>query len=79
MEHAAGIDQRMDELSHRVDEGFARMDEGFARVDERFNRVETDVRELRQLLWRFGGGMLIALVAVIVGLLGVIAAVLTSA
>jgi len=50
-------DERFDDLSRRMDAGFA--------------RVDADIRELRGLIIRFGGG-------IILGLIGVIAAVLTT-
>jgi len=79
MERAAWTDQRLDDLADR-------MDAGFERVDADIRELRTEVREmgaelraelrgeigsLRATLIRVGGG-------VIVGLIGVIAAVLAA-
>jgi hypothetical protein len=57
MERATWTDERLDDLARRVDSGFDRMDR--------------DLRELRAILIRFGGGIM-------VGLVGVIAAVIST-
>lgn len=82
MESGAWTGERLDDLSKRLDAGFAGMDHRFERVETQlsqgFERVDRDVRELRgeirgvqTVLARVGGG-------IIVGLVGVIAAVLTT-
>jgi len=67
-----GIDRRFDEIDRRFDS----VDRRFEQVDRRFDRVEGEIVELRHgigglqtTLNRIGGSM-------IVGLMGVIAAVL---
>jgi hypothetical protein len=57
MERATWTNERLDDLARRVDSGFDRMD--------------SDLRELRAILIRFGGGIM-------VGLVGVIAAVIST-
>jgi hypothetical protein len=75
MERTASTDERLDRLADRIDARFerleARMDAGFARLDE-------DIRELRGVLHRFGGGVMIALLAVIVTLIGLVGAILST-
>jgi hypothetical protein len=88
MERAAWTDERLDDLSEAMRNGFARVDqdlrdlrsetregftqvrsemrEGFAEVRGGINDIRT---ELRVVMYRVGGG-------VIVGLIGVIAAIL---
>lgn len=81
MERTAWTDERLDDLSGRVGAGFEQIDRRFEQVDRRFDetnrRIDTlgsDLRQemesLRTTILRVGGGMM-------VGLLGVIAAVLT--
>jgi hypothetical protein len=64
MERVAWTDQRLDDLANRMDAGFA--------------RVDADIRELRAEI----GGLRLALLRVgcgiIIGLVGVIAAILIS-
>ena len=69
-----GIDRRFDEIDRRFDS----VDRRFEQVDRRFDRVEGEIVELRHgigglqtTLNRIGGSM-------IVGLMGVIAAVLVK-
>jgi hypothetical protein len=57
MERVTWTDQRLGNLARRVDSGFDRMDR--------------DIRELRTILIRFGGGIM-------VGVVGVIAAVIST-
>lgn len=75
MERAAWTDQRLDDLATRVDTGFTRVDADFreVRADIRGLRAELrgELDALRVTLLHVGGG-------VIVGLVGVIAAVLVS-
>jgi hypothetical protein len=89
MESSAWTGERLDDLSGRVDAGFGAVDRRFEHVDRRFERLEAqmsqgfdrvdrDIRELRgeirgveSMLARVGGG-------IIVGLVGVIATLLTT-
>ena len=84
MERAAWTDERLDDLAEAMRTGFARLDQdirdvrsdvanlrgemhlGFGQVREEINGLRT---ELRTVMFRVGGG-------VIVGLLGVIATIL---
>jgi hypothetical protein len=76
MERAAWTDQRLDDLAARVDAGFRRVDADIRDVRGDIRGLRTALRgevdALRITLLRVGGG-------VIVGLVGVIAAVLASA
>lgn len=65
MERAAWSDQRLDDLSTRIDAGFAR-------VDADIRELRAEIGGLRLTLLRIGGGIMI-------GLVGVIGAVLLSA
>ena len=91
MERMAWTDERLDDLSRRMDAGFARVDEdirelrremrgGFGEVAGRFNETDRrvdglgselrgEIEALRMTILRVGGGIM-------VGLVGVIAAVL---
>jgi hypothetical protein len=64
VERIAWTDQRLDDLTNR-------MDAGFARVDADIRELRTEIGGLRLTLLRVGGGIMI-------GLVGVIAAVLVS-
>jgi DNA anti-recombination protein RmuC len=76
-----GIDRRFDEVDRRfdaVDRRFEEVDRRFEQVDRRFDRVDGEIVELRHgigglqtTLNRIGGSML-------VGLMGVIAAILVK-
>jgi hypothetical protein len=76
MERAPWTDQRLDDLAARVDAGFRRVDADIRDVRGDIRGLRTALRgevdALRITLLRVGGG-------VIVGLVGVIAAVLASA
>jgi hypothetical protein len=58
MERGTWTDERLDDLARRMDSGF--------------DRLDRDIRELRSVTIRFGGGIMVALV-------GVIAAILSTA
>jgi hypothetical protein len=75
MERTAATDERISQLAQRVDDGFGRIE---ARMDAGFDRLDRDIRELRGVIFRFGGGIMIALVAVIVALIGVIGAIIAT-
>ena len=64
MERSAWSDERLDDLSRR-------MDAGFARVDADIRELRAEIGGLRLTLLRVGGGIMI-------GLVGVIAAILVS-
>jgi 3-dehydroquinate synthetase len=73
MERRAWTPERLDDLVESVRTGFTRVDERFARVDQDVRDLRTEMRDefraLHGLLYRIGGG-------IIVGLVGVIAAIL---
>lgn len=80
-----GIDRRFDEVDRRFDEvdrKFDAVDRKFEAVDRRFDRVEGEVLALGHEMRSAFGGLQTTLnrvgAGVIVGLIGVIAAVLTS-
>jgi hypothetical protein len=64
VERTAWSDQRLDDLANR-------MDAGFARVDADIRELRAEIGGLRLTLLRVGGGIMI-------GLVGVIAAILVS-
>jgi hypothetical protein len=64
MERTAWTDERLDDLARHLDGHFDQ-------IDRRFDRVEDALHALSGLLLRIGGG-------IIVGLIGVIAAVIST-
>jgi hypothetical protein len=64
VERVAWTDERLDDLARRVDAGFAR-------VDADIRELRAEIGGLRLTLLRVGGGIMI-------GLVGVIAAILIS-
>jgi hypothetical protein len=64
VERSAWTDDRLDDLARRVDAGFAR-------VDADIRELRAEIGGLRLTLLRVGGGIMI-------GLVGVIAAILVS-
>jgi len=76
MERSVWTDERLDDLAQRMDTGFDRVDRDIrdlrAEMGQGFAEVRGEIEALRVTLLRIGGGMM-------VGLLGVIAAVLASA
>ena len=64
VERTAWTDERLDDLGNR-------MDAGFARVDADIRELRAEIGGLRLTLLRVGGGIM-------VGLAGVIAAILVS-
>jgi hypothetical protein len=73
---SAWTDQRLDDRFDAIDRRFDQVDQRFDRVDQRFDRLESELRdmrlelrgeigELRTLMIRFNGGMLLALFAAI--------------
>jgi hypothetical protein len=71
MERAASTDERLNLLAQNVDAGFER-------IEANFDRIDRDIRELRDIIFRFGGRLMIALVGVILALIGLIGAVLAT-
>jgi tetrahydromethanopterin S-methyltransferase subunit G len=76
MERGAWTDARLDDRFNQIDRRFDQVDKRFDQVDRRFDRVDSELRDLRgemnglrAILIRFNGGIM-------VGLLGVIAAIL---
>ncbi len=67
MERTAWTDERLGDLANRMDAGFARVD---ADIRELRAELRAEISGLRLALIRVGGG--------IIGLVGVIAAVLVS-
>jgi hypothetical protein len=76
MERSVWTDERLDDLAQRMDTGFDRVDRDIrdlrAEMGQGFAGVRGEIEALRVTLLRIGGGMM-------VGLVGVIAAVLASA
>ena len=75
MERTASTDERIDQFAQRMEGGFDRME---ARMEAGFDRLDRDIRELRAVIFRFGGGFMVGLVGVILALVGVIGAVLAT-
>jgi hypothetical protein len=69
MERGAWTDARLDDRFDHIDRRFDQIDRRFDQMDARFDRLETGLVDLRNVMIRFNG-------ALIVGLLGVIAAIL---
>jgi hypothetical protein len=66
MERAAWTDERLDDLSRRMNAGFSRLE---ADIRELRRELRGEIEALRITMLRVGGGMM-------VGLVGVIAAIL---
>ena len=75
MERAAWTDQRLDDLAAAMRDGFSRVDQDMRdlRLEMRdgFTQVRAEINDLRLVMLRIGG-------AIVVGLIGVIAAILAS-
>lgn len=75
MERVAWTDERLDDLANRMDAGFARVDAGIrglrAELRAEIGGLRGEIGVLRVTLLRVGGGIM-------VGLVGVIAAILVS-
>jgi hypothetical protein len=73
MERAAWTNERLDDLATGMREGFARVDNDIrdlrGEMHEGFAQIRAEINELRVMMFRIGGG-------VMVGLIGVIAAIL---
>jgi hypothetical protein len=76
MERTAWTDQRLDDLSGRIDQGFTRVDADLRELRTEIGTLRTElggeIAAFRLTLLRVGGGIM-------VGLVGVIGAVLVSA
>lgn len=75
MERTVSTEERINQLGQRLEEGFDRVE---ARMEAGFDRVDRDIRELRMAMFRFGGGIMVGLVGVILALIGVIGAVIAT-
>jgi hypothetical protein len=51
MQRVSWTDERLDDLSRRMDAGF--------------DRVDRDMRELRSLIFRFGTGIIVAIIVAV--------------
>jgi hypothetical protein len=78
MERTAWTNERLDDLAKHIDTRFDGVDRRFEQVerrfeqmDRRFDRLDDAFRDFSGLLLRIGGGL-------IVGLVGVIAAVIST-
>lgn len=82
MERGTWTDQRLDDFRDRVELRFDSVDKqmgnGFNRVDRELIAIRGEIAEIRSLLFRFGGRIMVTLAGVIVALLGVIAAVIST-
>ncbi|MGH2955968.1 MAG: hypothetical protein ACRDL6_03120 [Solirubrobacterales bacterium] len=82
MERGTWTDQRLDDFRDRVELCFdnveRQMGNGFDRVDRELIAIRGEIAEIRSLLFHFGGRIMVTLAGVIVALLGVIAAVIST-
>jgi hypothetical protein len=64
MERHTWTDERIDDLSRRVDTGFDRVDKDMrdlrTDMNSGFAEVRSEISSLKQMVMRFGGGLLIA-------------------
>jgi hypothetical protein len=73
MQRVAWTDGRLDDLSHRVEVGFERVDRDIRDLRAEMNQGFTvlraelgeEISELRALLWRLNGGIIVAVVVAI--------------
>jgi hypothetical protein len=89
MERGAWTDQRLDDFQQRVELRFNAVDrrfdavenqmgDGFARVDRELVEIRGQIAGIHSTLVQFAGRAMIALGGVIVGLIGVLAAVIST-
>jgi hypothetical protein len=82
MERGAWTDERLDDFRQRVELRFdsveQQMRDGFGRVDRELAEIRAEISGIRTTLIQFGGRAMVALGGVIVGLIGVIAAVIST-
>jgi argininosuccinate lyase len=73
MERAAGTDQRIDDLAAAMRDGFSRVDQDIRdlRLETRegFAELRTEINDLRLVMLRAGGAMIVGLVGVITAIL----------
>ena len=69
MERGAWTDARLDDRFDQIDRRFDQIDRRFDRVDAELRDIRGEINDLRAIMIRFNGGIMI-------GLLGVIAAIL---
>ncbi|HSD25264.1 MAG TPA: hypothetical protein VLB79_13165 [Solirubrobacterales bacterium] len=69
MERGAWTDARLDDRFDQIDRRFDQVDRRFDRVDAELREIRGELTDLRSILIRFNGGIM-------VGLLGVITAIL---
>ncbi len=69
MQRVAWTDERLDDLSHRMESGFERVDRDIrdlrAEMNHGFASVRAELTELRGLIWRLNGGIIVAVVVAI--------------
>jgi hypothetical protein len=77
MERGAWTEERLDDLATSTREGFARVDQDIrdlrAEMNDGFKQLRSEIKdlgtELRAVMYRVGGGMMIGLLGVIVAIL----------
>ena len=73
MERAAWTNERLDDLAEGLRTGFARVDQDIrdlrGEVSSGFQQVRTEINALRGVMFRFGGGIIVALIGVIAAIL----------
>ena len=78
----AWTDQRLDDFRDRVELRFdaieGQMRDGFARLDRELIEVRSEIAGIHSTLAAAGGRIMVALCGLIVSLIGVIAAVITT-
>jgi flagellar capping protein FliD len=63
------VDARFDAMQNRVDDRFDRVDARFDRIDDRFDLMQDRLESMQRLMIQFGGGMIAALCAALIGLI----------
>ncbi len=75
-------DSRLDDLNERVGQIDANMDAGFKRADEKmdagFNRLNDRIDKLQHSLIVVGGGLIAAMLTVLVAILGMVVTLLVT-
>jgi argininosuccinate lyase len=73
MERAAWTDQRLDDLASAMRDGFSRVDQDLRdlrlEMREGFAEVRTEINDLRLVMLRVGGALIVALIGVIAAIL----------
>lgn len=74
---ATWTDSRLDEFANRTDRRFDdlehRMDVGFARVGHDFRELRGEIGALRRTIIQIGGGLIVAILALMAAVIGLIA------